>query len=70
MTTVTLDILDNKPLSLLKDLEALKIIRIKKNSDIVTPTAVDLAAKYSGVMTKQPIEEINKQIDNLRNEWD
>ena len=31
---------------------------------------VNLAAKYSGGMSKQPIEEINKQLDDLRNEWD
>jgi hypothetical protein len=69
MTTVTLDILDNKALNLLKDLEALKIIRIQKNKEIKA-APVNLAAKYSGAMTKQPVEEVDKQLDDLRNEWD
>jgi hypothetical protein len=70
MRTVTLDILDDKAVNLLKDLEALKIIRIQNNKDEIKPLAVDLAKKYSGAMTKQSREEIDKQLKDLRNEWD
>jgi hypothetical protein len=69
MTTVTLDILDDKAINLLKDLESLKVIRLHQIKETKTELS-NLAAKYSGAMTKQPIEEIDKQLNDLRNEWD
>jgi hypothetical protein len=69
MTTITLDILKDEGFNLLKDLEALKIIRIK-NKEEVKALPSNLAAKYSGAMTKQSPAEIDKQLNDLRNEWD
>jgi hypothetical protein len=69
MRTVTLDILKDEGFNLLKDLEALKIIRIKNNDELKASTS-NLAAKYSGAMSKQSPEEIDKQLNDLRNEWD
>jgi len=70
MQTITLDILDDNALNLLKDLEALKIIRIQNNKEKPKPLKSNLAAKYSGAMSKQSLEEINKQLKELRDEWD
>jgi hypothetical protein len=71
MRTVTLDILKDEGYNLLKDLEALKIIRIQTNDDVKQEAMpLNLAAKYSGVMSKQSPEEIDKQLNDLRNEWD
>ncbi len=70
MRTITLDILDNKAVDLLRDLEALNIIRIQDDHEITEQPVIDLAKKYSGSMTKQSIEEIDKQLRDLRNEWD
>lgn len=70
MRTITVDILDNKALKLLKDLESLKVIRIQNKKEEVRTVSANLSAKYSGAMTKQSIEEINKQLNDLRNEWD
>ncbi len=70
MRTITLDILDNKAVDLLRDLEALNIIRIQDDHEITEQPIIDLAKKYSGSMTKQSIEEIDKQLRDLRNEWD
>ncbi|MBC7400409.1 MAG: hypothetical protein H7289_10720 [Mucilaginibacter sp.] len=67
MRTVTLDILDNKAVDLLKDLEVLKIIRIQDDKGVTEQPIMDLAKKYSGSMTKQSIEEIDKQLRDLRN---
>ncbi|MHA4807488.1 hypothetical protein ACX0G9_05260 [Flavitalea flava] len=30
----------------------------------------NLVAKYKGSMLKQPLEDINKQLNDLRNEWE
>ncbi len=69
MTTITVDILDDKAINLLKDLESLKVIRLHQITETKTEPS-NLAAKYSGAMTKQPLEEIDKQLNDLRNEWD
>ena len=65
MTTITLDILDDKAINLLKDLESLKVIRLHQIKETKTESS-NLAAKYSGAMTKQSTEEIAKQIEELR----
>ena len=70
MRTVTLDILKDEAFNLLKDLEALKIIRIKKDTKSAIIASSSLADKYSGVMSKQSKEEVDKQLNSLRNEWD
>ena len=70
MQTVTLDILDDNALNLLRDLEALKIIRIQNNKEKPRALKTNLAAKYSDAMSKQSLEEIDKQLKELRDEWD
>ncbi|HEY4325425.1 MAG TPA: hypothetical protein VGN20_15625 [Mucilaginibacter sp.] len=70
MTTITVDILDDKALNLLKGMEALKIIRIQDNNGKPQLSPTDFVAKYSGAMSKQSPEEIDKQLDDLRNESD
>ena len=67
MTTITLDILDDKAMDLLKDLEAMHVIRLHDTEITTEPKSVK---KYKGLMTKQSIEEIDKQLNDLRNEWD
>jgi len=71
MRTVTLDILKDEGYNLLKDLEALKIIRIQDDDDKkLQNMPLSLAAKYSGAMSKQSREEVDKQLNELRDEWD
>lgn len=70
MTTVTVDILDDKAFDLLKDLESLKVIRIQNRREDGKNAPVNLSPKYSGAMTKQSLEEINKQLNDLRKERD
>ena len=70
MTTVTLDILNDKAMDLLKDLEELKVIRLHHDEETNRILAINRIKSYKGLMTKQTIEEIDKQIDDLRNEWD
>lgn len=70
MRTVTLDILNDKALNLLKDLELLKIIRVHRNKDSVNLKSDNLISKYKGAMTRQPIQEIDKQLKDLRSEWE
>jgi hypothetical protein len=68
VTTITIEILDDNAYALLKDMERSNLIHIK--SIFETPQTGNLAAKYKGKMAKQSIEEIDKQCNDLRDEWD
>lgn len=69
MQTITVDILNNKAMKLLQDLELLQLIRVRKEK--TQPTGeINWPAKYKGVMTKQPLTDINKQLNELRNGWE
>lgn len=68
MKTVTIDILNNKAIKLLHDLEQLKLIRVRKQE---SPNSSDInwTEKYKGAMTKQPLDKVDNQLNELRNEW-
>jgi hypothetical protein len=71
MKTITIDILNEKAMDLLKNLEILKLIRLRKEKygekDV---SAVNLIAKYKGAMSKQSLDEVDKQLNELRNGWE
>jgi hypothetical protein len=70
MTTVTIDILNEKAINLLRDLEVLKLIRLRREKGEPKVSAGNLVAKYKGAMSRQPINEIDQQLKCLRNEWE
>lgn len=69
MRTITIDIINEKALNLLRDMELLKLIRLRHNQPEEKPTALDWT-KYKGAMSKQPIDEVDQQLIELRNEWE
>jgi hypothetical protein len=69
MQTITIDIIDDKVIKLLQDLEMLQLIRLRKTKVNVTPQA-DWVLKYKGAMTQQPLSEIDNQLNDLRNGWE
>jgi len=70
MATLTIEVLNEHALNLLKELEALKIIRIQEEKKVVKSNTENLITKYKGAMTTQSIAEIDKQLYDLRKEWD
>ncbi len=69
MRTVTIDILNNKAVKLLQDLELLQLIRMHREKTHST-AATNWVAKYKGAMTKQPLNDIDNQLNELRSEWE
>jgi hypothetical protein len=65
--TVTVDIINEKALKLLQDLEGLQLIRLRKDKS--ESQSVDFS-RYKGAMGKQPIEDVNQQLGQLRNQWE
>ena len=66
MKTITIDIINEKAIHLLQDLELLKLIRLRKGK---VGQLTDWT-KYKGAMSKEPISEVDRQLNDLRNEWE
>jgi hypothetical protein len=66
--TITIDVMNDKVIKLLQDLELLKLIRMREEK--AQPDASAAFLKYNGAMTKQPLEDIDNQLNELRNEWE
>lgn len=62
MTTLTIELKNEKALRLLQDLEDLQIIRVIKKTN-------KLSALRSKIKTRMSNDAIDKQISNLRGEW-
>lgn len=56
-----------KTLNLLRDMESLELIRFGNTISEDHIESVDWT-KYKGAMSKQPLSEINQQLDELRSE--
>lgn len=69
MQTITVDVINNKAIRLLHDLELLQLIRVRREKQ-QTATETDWAAKYKGAMTKQPLTDVDNQLNELRNGWE
>jgi len=69
MQTLTIDILNEKAVQLIKDLELLKLIRVRKDKT-KQEVAINWAAKYKGAMQKQPLTEVDDQLNDLRKSWE
>lgn len=69
MRTVTVEIINEKAMDLLENLQLLKLIRLKSDISVNEKATTDWS-KYKGAMTKQPLSEVNQQLSELRNEWD
>lgn len=62
--TVTIDVLNDNALELLRKLENLSVIRLRESTLQMKDTSAIRFLK--GKMTKQPIEEVERQLRELR----
>ncbi len=65
--TIVVDIINEKAMKLLQDLELLKLIRVHKKDD---PKTVNYIKRYKGAMSKQPLPDVDSQLQELRNSWE
>jgi hypothetical protein len=68
MKTLRVEILDTNALHLLRDLERLNLIRLRP--ELTEPHNLYWTYRYKGAMTRQPISEIDAQLNDLRREWE
>ena len=69
MRTVTIDIINDKAIKLLQDLELLQLIRVHREKQQPDPDT-NWKTKYKGAMQKQSLIEIDNQLKDLRNAWE
>ena len=69
LQTVTIDIIDDKALNLLVDLERLNLIRLHRNIS-QPPLSKNTGRNFKGSMTKQPLHEVDNQLNEMRSEWE
>jgi hypothetical protein len=55
-------------MTLIKGAEKLVLIHVH-NEHEKEFDPMDFIARFKGVMTKQPIDEVNQQLSKLRNAW-
>ena len=58
---------DQRALKLLKELEALHLIKVLKKEE--SPVPIRLSGKYKGIMSKKEGKKLNKHIKEMRSEW-
>ena len=68
MQTITIDIINEKALRLLKELELLQLIRVRKEK-AEQPATINFV-KYKGMLSQQPLTEVDQQLHELRNGWE
>ena len=66
MTTIEIQVTNDKALRLLKDLEALQLLRIVKHRKKKT---AKLSEQLAGALPSEVAEEMQKYITECRNEW-
>lgn len=69
MQTLKIDIINDKAMRLLQDMELLKLIRLRNDKDPDEET-INLSEKYKGAMQKQQLKEVDKQLNELRESWE
>lgn len=70
METILVQINDNKAYRLLKDLEDLQLIKLLEKSIQSDKTGIDRITKYKGAMSKQPLQQVDQELNELRKEWE
>lgn len=69
MKTLTIDIINEKAIKLLQELESLKLIRVRKEK-VESSSDINWSTLYKGQMKKQSLAEIDSQLNSLRSEWE
>ncbi|WP_342088980.1 hypothetical protein [Dyadobacter sp. OTU695] len=66
METLVVELTHKNALQLLKDLEALDIIRLRGSQ---RAEGKKISEKYKGILTKEAGKELINHVDQMRNEW-
>jgi hypothetical protein len=68
MKTITIEIKNEKTLSLLHDLEKLNLLKVIENK--TTTTQSKRSAQFVGCLSKERSKELQTELSHNRNEWE
>ena len=68
MKTVTVEIKNDIALAFLQNLESMHILRIVENKTY--PVKQKLSERFSGCLSKERTEELQKELAKMRDEWE
>lgn len=65
--TMLIQVTNQKAIGLLRELEALHLIKVIKEN--FAPVKTKLSDKYKGIISKEQGQNLNEHIKQMRNEW-
>lgn len=68
MSLLTIEIIDDKALKLIKDLEDLNIIKIVESNGKLDKAGI--AARLWASISREESDEMHKELQNMRDEWE
>ena len=68
METIHIQVINQKAVELLRDLEEIQWIKVLEEK--VEPVKMKLSEKYRGILTKEQGQKLNEHIKQMRSEWD
>jgi len=68
MKTVTVEIKNDIALTFLHNLESMNVLRVI--DDKTTKAKQKLSERFAGCLSKERIEELQKELTQMRNEWE
>ncbi len=69
MQTITIDIINEKAVKLIQDMELRKLIRVRKEKS-QKEELINWASKYKGAMQKHRLNEVDDELNDLRSSWE
>ncbi len=69
MKTVTIDIINDKALNLLKELEALNLIRLLYKEEGVASSSKK-PSDFKGIISPELADQLQEQVRQSRNQWE
>jgi len=66
--TITIDLINEKAMKLLQDMEQLQLIRVRREK--ADPDMINWSRLYKGAMSKQSLNDIENQLSELREGWE
>jgi HAMP domain-containing protein len=67
MRTITIEIINDIALQFLHNLENLKVIKLISDK---TTSKQKLSERFSGCISKEKTEELQQELNKMRNEWE
>jgi len=70
MSTAVIEINNNLAYSFLYNLERMNVLRVVSRQDLPDRKSQKLSERFAGSLSEERVEELQKELKNMRNEWE